>query len=266
MEGMKLGFIGAGNMASAILGGVLRQNLFSPQDIFVSDPQEEKQKALQGLGVRVTAENRAVAAWADLLILAIKPQMFDGVLEELSDEVAGKCVISIAPGISSGYLAGRLRDAHVVRVMPNTPLLVGRGATAIAQVSGVPEEVFQMVLQIFSASGEVAVLPEEQMDAIVAVNGSSPAFFFRMADAMVRTAADQGIDPDVALRLAARTMEGAAAMLLEGGKTAGELTRQVCSPGGTTLAALTAFDEYRFEEMMAQAMERCTKRAIELGK
>ena len=266
MDGMKLGLIGAGNMASAILGGVLRQNLFPPQHIFVSDPQEEKRKALQELGVRTTTENREVAGWADLFILAIKPQVFDGVLEELSDEVEGKCVISIAPGISSGYLTSRLKGAYVVRVMPNTPLLVGKGATAIAQAPGVPKEKFQMVERIFSASGEVAILPEEQMDSVVAVNGSSPAFFFRMADAMVKGAESQGIDGATALRLAARTMEGAAAMLLEDGRTAGELTRQVCSPGGTTLAALTAFDEFHFEEMIIQAMERCTKRAIELGK
>lgn len=262
----KLGFIGAGNMASAILGGVLNQKLLPPCQITMADPMSEKLEHLRKLGVRVTDDNPSAAQFADILILAVKPQMFDAVLPGLADCVAGKCVVSIAPGISTAYLQNWLHGAYVVRVMPNTPLLVGKGASAVAEASDVPAETFRAVLDIFSSAGEVAIIPERQMDAIIAVSGSSPAFFFRMADAMVTEAVRQGIDPALALRMAARTMEGSAAMLLQSGKTAKELTTQVCSPGGTTLAALSAFDEMGFESMISEAMIRCAKRARELGK
>jgi pyrroline-5-carboxylate reductase len=263
---LKLGFIGAGNMASAILGGILRQGLLPSRQISMADPMADKLGNLKESGVHVTNDNRSVALYADLLILAIKPQMFDAVLPQLADCVSGKCVVSIAPGISVGYLQKRLHGAFVVRVMPNTPLLVGMGATAVAEAGCVPAEMFQTVIDIFSAAGEVAVIPESQMDAIVAVSASSPAFFFRMADAMVTEAQRQGIDPALALRMAARTMEGSANMLLQSGKTAKELTTQVCSPGGTTLAALSAFDDMGFEAMISEAMIRCTKRSRELGR
>jgi len=265
MATTKLGFIGAGNMATAILGGVLREKIFLPGEIIMADPETLKLEELSKLGVQVTKENK-IAANAEIVFLAVKPQMMDSVLEGIGNCMAGKCVVSIAPGISAKYLKSKLPGARVIRVMPNTPLLVGKGATAVAFSSETPEAVFKQVLDIFSAAGDVAVLPEEQMDAIVAVSGSSPAYFFRMADAMVAEAVREGLDAGIALRMAARTMEGAAIMLLESDKTAGELTKQVCSPGGTTLAALTAFDEFGFEKMIAEAMARCTKRTKELGK
>ncbi len=266
MINLKLGFIGAGNMASAILGGVLRQKLVEPGQICMADPMPEKLEQLRKLGVDVTGDNRRAGLHADLLILAVKPQMFDAVLPGIADCVNGKCVVSIAPGISVDYLQNRLPGAHIVRVMPNTPLLVGMGVTAIAEAEQVPAPVFEAVKDIFSAAGEVAVIPETQMDAIVAVSGSSPAYFFRMLGAMVAEAQRQGIDPALALRMAARTMEGSANMILQVGKTADELTTQVCSPGGTTLAALSAFDEMGFEAMIAEAMIRCTRRSQELRK
>lgn len=265
MTTAKLGFIGAGNMATAILGGVLREKIFLPGEIILADPDSLKLDELGKLGVQVTKENTR-AAKAEIVFLAVKPQMMDMVLEGIGNHMAGKCVVSIAPGISSGYIRSKLPGAHVIRVMPNTPLLVGKGATAVALSPGTPEAEFKQVLEIFSAAGDVAVLPEEQMDAIVSVSGSSPAYFFRMADAMVAEAVREGLDAGVALQMAARTMEGAASMLLESEKTPGELTKQVCSPGGTTLAALTAFDEFDFEKMIAEAMARCTKRTKELGK
>jgi len=261
-----LGFIGAGNMACAILGGLLRQKLLPPQQVMMADPMAEKLDCPRKLGVHITQSNRDAADFADILILAVKPQTFDDVLSDLADLVAGTCVVSIAPGISSGYLRRRLHGADVVRVMPNTPLLVGKGTTAIAECAGIPEDTFQAVKDIFSAAGEVAVIPESQMDSIVAVSGSSPAFFFRIIDAMVTEAERQGIDPALALRMAAQTMEGSAVMLLQAGKTAKQLTKQVCSPGGTTLAALSAFDEMGFEAMVSEAMTRCSKRSKELGK
>lgn len=264
--GKTLGFIGAGNMSSAILDGVLRQGLALPGEVWLSNRSEEKLKPWRERGVNVTLDNVALAQNAELIILGVKPQVFEVVVPQIAPYVDGKCVVSIAAGISSAYLRERLPGAMVVRVMPNTPMKLGKGATVVAQAPDVPAEAFGLVCSLFEAAGSVAVIPESQMDDFIAVSGSSPAFFFRMAAAMVDAAQSAGIDPDLALRMAAQTMAGSAAMLLETGDTAQELTGQVCSPGGTTLAALTAFDDHRFEEMIAQAFTRCAQRSRELGK
>lgn len=263
---MTLGFIGAGNMVSAILSGVLAQGLARPEEVWLSNRSAEKLEPWREKGVHVTLDNAVVAQNAQVMILGVKPQVFEAVVPQIAPYVAGKCVVSIAAGISSAYLKERLPGAMVVRVMPNTPMKLGKGATAVAQAPGVPDEVFAYVCSLFEAAGRIAVIPEEQMDDFIAVSGSSPAFFFRMAAAMVEAARSAGIDPDLALSMAAQTMAGSAAMLQETGQTAQELTQQVCSPGGTTLAALTAFDDYRFEEMMAQAAARCAQRSRELGR
>lgn len=263
---MRLGFIGAGNMATAILDGVVAKKLFMPENIMISNPHTEKLEHPRSLGVRVTCENRDVVDFADLIILAVKPQMYEQVLADIVDRCKNKCFVSIAAGISCEWIGRRLSDCRIIRVMPNTPLQLGMGATAIAEAPDVPVELFQLVCDIFASAGSVAVIPESQMDDVIPVSGSSPAFFFRMADAMVNWACGQGMDSRVALELAASAMKGSAEMLLRSGKTAGDLTRQVCSPGGTTLAALTAFDDHDFEGLLADAMTRCTRRSKELGK
>lgn len=266
MDKLFLGFIGAGNMATAIFDGVVSEGLFPPERIIVSNPHTEKLEHPKTMGARTTCDNALVAKEADIIILAVKPQMFESVLEGIRDYCTGKCVVSIAAGISTDWIRARLPGALVVRVMPNTPLQLGMGATAVAQASDLSTALFQTVCDIFSAAGVVSVIPESQMDDVIPVSGSSPAFFFRMADVMVRWAVDQGMDATVALELTANAMKGSAEMLLNSGKTAGELTRQVCSPGGTTLAALTAFDDRDFDGLLADAMNRCTRRSRELGK
>lgn len=264
---MRLGFIGAGNMASAIVEGALAGRLFAPEEICLSARHEDTLSSFAARGMHVTLDNREVARFADLIVLAVKPQQLDPVLSELRGFLDGKCVVSIAAGISTRYLRARLGEGvFLVRAMPNTPLALGCGATALTPKDDVPESLYEAATALFSAAGETALLDESLMNAVIGVSGSSPAFFFRMADAMVSAAAEHGIDPDVALRLAAKTMEGSARMLLLSGKTAAELTRQVCSPGGTTLAALTAFDELGFEGLIREAMLRSARRAQELGK
>lgn len=263
---MTLGFIGAGNMVTAILSGVLRQGLAEPEEIWLSNRSEGKLLAWAEKGVHVTTDNAVVAKNAQLIVLGVKPQVFEDVLPQVAPFAAGKCVLSIAAGISSGYLKKRLPGALVVRAIPNTPMKLGLGATAVAEAPEVPAQLFETVCALFASAGKVAVIPEAQMDDFIAVSGSSPAFFFRMAAAMVDAAKTAGIDETLALQMAAQTMAGSAAMLTGSGLTAGELTRQVCSPGGTTLAALTAFDDYRFEEMIAEAAKRCAQRSRELGK
>ena len=264
--GYKIGFIGAGNMTSAILNGALRRSVVRPENVYLSNPHVEKTESFRLRGVRVTASNVEVCRGSDIVILAVKPQKFDEVLPELAPYAEGKCVVSIAAGISSAYIKERLPGAYVVRAMPNTPLLVGKGMTALAEAPEVPSVYFESVTELFSAAGEIVLIPEERINAVIAVSGSSPAYFFRIASAMTAEGVKLGLEPDIALKLAASAMDGAAAMLLKSGKTAEELTRQVCSPGGTTLAALTAFDDGGLDAVLTEAMERCVKRAEELGK
>lgn len=266
MNQLRLGFIGAGNMATAILGGVISKQVFQANRIIISNPHSDKLKYPQSLGVSVTNSNEEVADNSDIIILAVKPQMFETVLAGLRDHCFNKCVVSIAAGISKAWIQEHLPDASVIRVMPNTPLQLGLGATAIAEAPDVPNDLFQCVCSIFSAGGSVAVIPETQMDHVIPVSGSSPAFFFRIVDVMVRWAQEHEMDPDVSLNLAAAAMKGSAEMLLSSGKTASELTRQVCSPGGTTLAALTAFDDRDFDGLICDAMSRCVQRSKELGR
>lgn len=266
MNRLRLGFIGAGNMATAILDGVVSKRVFQTEQIMISNPHSDKLNYPESLGVGVTCSNEEVAANSDIIVLAVKPQMFEDVIAGIRDLCAGKCIVSIAAGISTAWIRSRIPDASVIRVMPNTPLQLGMGATAVAEAPDVPDDLFQCVCSIFSAAGSVAVIPETQMDDVIPVSGSSPAFFFRMADAMVRWAREQGMDPEVSLELTAAAMKGSAEMLLSSGKTANELTRQVCSPGGTTLAALTAFDNLDFDGLIFEAMSRCTRRSKELGK
>lgn len=266
MDALRLGLIGAGNMASAILDGVMAKGLFPPERVTVSNPHADKLEHPKALGVRTTRDNAEAAMASDVVILAVKPQKFEEVLAGLRACCGGKCVVSIAAGISTGWIRRRLPGAWVMRVMPNTPLQVGQGATAVAFAPEVPEALFQAVCGVFAAAGSVSVIPEEQMDAVVSVSGSSPAYFFRMAGVMARWAEGQGMDPQTALELSAAAMKGSAEMLLRAGKTAEELTRQVCSPGGTTLAALAAFDERGFDEALSDAMDRCVRRSRELGK
>ena len=265
MLGYRIGFIGAGNMASAILSGGLRRSILQPEKVYLFDPCLEKAEAFGAKGVHVAASNQEVADAVDILVLAVKPQMFDQVLPELEGHVTGKCVVSIAAGISVSYLKERLSGCGIIRVMPNTPMMIGKGMSALAEAPEVDAAYFDAVNELFSAAGQTVVVKEELINAVIATSGSSPAYFFRMASAMVAQAAELGLDEDTALQLTAATMEGAAGMLLKSGRTAAELTRQVCSPGGTTLAALTAFDEYGLDQMVAESMKRCVKRAEELG-
>ena len=264
--GLRLGVIGAGNMGTAILSGALAKGVVAPDEVILSNPHLEQLDSWGVRGVRLTTDNLCAVRETDLLLLAVKPKVVDSVLDEIRAHTAGKCVISIVAGLSKACLKEKIPEAHVVCVMPNTPIMLGVGACAVTPGDGIPEDLYCAALSLFSAGGVVAEVPENQMNTIIPVNGSSPAFFFRMIRAMMGSAQARGIDGDTALRLAAQTMAGAAEMLLRSGKTPEELIRQVCSPGGTTLAALTAFDDLDYDGLIDEAFERCIRRADELGR
>lgn len=262
-----IGFIGAGNMAGAIIEGILNKQVARPENLGVIDISFEKCEKFQKRGLNVFKSYEDIANFSDIIFLSVKPQNYEEVLAAIKGHTDGKIIVSIAAGISTGYIKSRLgSDSHVVRVMPNTPLLLGCGATAMCHVEPVTDEEFEKVRRIFEAGGSVAVLPEEKMNAVISVNSSSPAYIYLFAKAVIDGAVKQGIDADTAKDLIAKTLEGSAKMITSSGYTPDELIKMVSSPGGTTLKALEALYEHGFEGAIVDAMERCTKRAEELGK
>lgn len=266
MDTLRLGFIGAGNMASAMLNILLDKNLLPPSNIVLFDPDKKRLAPFLARGVQEAESNRRLVSDSLLVILAVKPQVMGSVLADIGPVSADRYFISIAAGLSTGYICDRLDPtAHVARVMPNTPLMLSCGATVIAESDSLPPELRRLTETLFSYMGSVTFLPEDKLNEVIGVSGSSPAFFFRMAHVMSCVAEEQGIAYDQALTLVAKTMEGSARMLMQGDASPEDLVAQVASPGGTTMAALATLDEEYFDDALKNAMIACTRRAYELG-
>lgn len=264
---LKTGFIGAGNMAGAIISGILKTGCAKPDEIAVTNRSREKLEKFKGLGVNVFYNSVELAGFSDIIFLAVKPQNYDDVLSVLTGHTHAKVIVSLAPGISAGYLKSLLGDdTKIVRAMPNTPLMLGLGATALSRGDHLSDAEFNAVKHVFEAGGIVQIVPEDKVDAVISVSGSSPAYVYLFAKAVVEGAAEQGIDGDTALKLFAKVLEGSAKMLTDSGYSADELIRMVSSPGGTTLKALEALYENGFENTITEAMRRCSKRAEELSR
>ena len=264
----KIGFIGAGNMATAIIDGLLRNKTAQPQNINVFDVAEGQLEKMASKGVNTLDTSKDVVVESDIIVLAVKPQNYQTVLTEIKDSVdESKIFVSIAAGISISYVQKTLCcNCPMVRVMPNTPLLLGKGASALCPSENISDEDFAVVKEMFSLNGVVEVFTEEHMNEIIAVNGSSPAYVYLFAKAMADYAKECGIDYDSALNLICATLEGSAEMLRNSGDTPDELIKKVSSPGGTTIAALNTLEKYKFYEGIKKAMASCTNRAEELGK
>ena len=266
-EGKKIGFIGAGNMATAIVKGLLKAEV-QQECICVYDCNVKQLKHMAELGVNIIYDGAELAEKSDIIVLAVKPQNYDEVLEEIKSAANDKKVfVTIAAGISIEYVRKGLGvNCPMVRVMPNTPLLLGKGATALCRSENISDEDFKIVYDMFANSGEVVVLPEEQMNAVIAVNGSSPAYVYLFAKAMTDYAVSVGIEKDTALKLVAQTFIGSAEMLLSSGDDPDTLIQKVCSKGGTTIEAVNVLNENNVPQTIMDAMAACTKRAEELGK
>lgn len=262
----KTGFIGAGNMATAIINGMLKSGA-AAEDIVVFDVDAEKCAAIAQKGVAAAETGADVIKLCDYIVLAVKPQQLPTVFEEIKtacDE--SKVIVSIAAGISTDYIRKNIgASCPCVRVMPNTPLLLGCGATALCATPDVSDEDFAFVKSLFENSGIAVVIDEDKMNAVISVNGSSPAYFYLFAKAMQEYAVEQGIDADTAMRLICATMKGSAEMLMNSGDDAQTLIKKVSSPGGTTLEALGVFYEREAEQTVKDAMAACTRRAVELA-
>jgi len=264
---MKVGFIGAGRMGSALIKSFLDACALKARDVVVSDKDEGKLLALAALGMVVTSDNREVAKKADTIFLAVKPGEILKVLDEIKNLVDGKLVISIAAGIPIKLIEGKLGSkVMVVRVMPNMPCAVGEGVTAYCPGKNVSLKDKEIVKKLFGSVGIAVELKEGLVDAVTGLSGSGPAYFYLIIKALTDAGVKEGLPRDVAKKLAAQTAKGAGAMVLKSGKTPDELIDMVRSPGGTTAEGLKAMEERKVAEAMIEAVRAAAKKARELAR
>ena len=256
----KVGFIGCGNMASAIIGGLKAHAGIDASEIIAADASEAaREKAKETLSICTTASNTEVSTQADVLFLSVKPQYYETVIAEIQPTLpAGQIIVTIAPGKTLAWLGERLGDVKIVRTMPNTPAMVGEGMTAACRNEFVTDEELEGAKKILSAFGKVEVVSEHLMDVVVSVSGSSPAYVFMFIEAMADAAVADGMPRAQAYQFAAQAVLGSAKMVLETGKHPGELKDMVCSPGGTTIEAVRVLEEKGLRSAVIEAMKACT--------
>jgi len=263
-----IGFVGAGNMGGAIIKGLLSAGTHSPSELIVSDYSERVIRDLKSSfpGIRTSSNNVNPAA-ASVIILAVKPQIYKNVVQEIRDMVQPEAImVSIAAGLSIEKLARWFnRDVKIVRAMPNMPALVREGMTALCRNQKVSDEEFQTVRGIFDAVGKCIILPENLMNAYTALAGSSPAWIFVLIEALADGAVREGISRSTAYEVASRVVAGSARLVSESDLHPAVLKDKICSPGGTTIEALTALESAGFRSAIIQAVYASAARARELS-
>jgi pyrroline-5-carboxylate reductase len=263
----QIGFLGGGRMATALARGWLQAGLIGADGCRASDPLPQARQAFTAeTGCRSTADNREVVAASDVLVLAVKPQSMTALMEEIRSEVKDRLIVSIAAGITLRQLsAGLGSDCRLVRVMPNTPCLVGASASGYSPGEKATDEDIATVERLLAAVGVAFRLPEHLLDAVTGLSGSGPAFVYLMIEALSDGGVRVGLPRDVATALAAQTVLGAAKMVLETRTHPGMLKDMVASPGGTTIAGLHALERGGVRGALMDAVEAATRRAVELG-
>ena len=254
---MKLGFLGCGNMGGAIIRGALESGAAKPGDIHVFDVFAPSMKAV-ATDLGVSPHNSAIAVMqaADMIVIAVKPKDVPGLLEAIAPQATGKVIISIAAGVGITRMEEKLGEsAKIVRVMPNTPTLVGEGMSAIAANANVDDSEKQAVIDIFSSFGKAELLGEYLFDAVTAVSGSGPAYVYMFIEALADGAVLCGMPREAAYRFAAQTVLGSARMVLETGKHPGVLKDMVCSPAGTTIEAVRVLEDAGFRAAVMGAVQ-----------
>lgn len=259
----KIGFIGCGNMASAMIGGIVKKNILKPEEMIASNRSEGKLVSIkETYGITTTTENKEVSENSEIIVLAVKPIFYESVIKEIKKTIKkSQIIVTIAPGIDIdriSYLFGQ--ELKIVRTMPNTPAMVCEGMTAACCNEVINEEEVQEVCRIFSGFGKIEIIPERLMDAVVAVSGSSPAYVYMMIEAMADAAVAEGMQRDQAYQFAAQSVLGSAKMVLETGRHPGELKDMVCSPGGTTIAAVMELEKNGFRSSLMEAMKVCAEK------
>jgi pyrroline-5-carboxylate reductase len=258
-----MGFIGAGNMAEAIISGLIRKTLIKPQEIMAFDLKPERMDHVRStFGIECAASVQELVRSREIIILAIKPDQVATLLNSIKGSLAGKLIISIAAGVTLKSMLDVVgAEAKIVRVMPNTPALVLEGATVLTATSSCTEQEKGIAREVFSAVGICLEMDEKFINAVTALSGSGPAFCFLFLEAMCDGAVKAGLPRDVALRLAAATMKGAASMVLELGKHPGQLKDMVTSPSGTTIEGISVLESKGFRSAVIEAVSAAYKRA-----
>jgi pyrroline-5-carboxylate reductase len=269
MSRTELAFIGAGNMAEAIARGILKAGVLKADEIAAADPAAARRELFQhDLSIHTGTDAAEAVAAAPVIIIAVKPQMFDAALRPVATLFGpGKLVLSICAGISTAHIEEVLaKGSRVVRAMPNTPMLVGRGMAAISAGKHATEADLATAARLLGAAAEVVRVPEGLMDAVTAVSGSGPAYFFYFVELLAAAGVKLGLPEDQAQQLARVTFEGAAKLLAETGEDAAVLRRKVTSPGGTTEAAIKTFDAMGLPATITEAVKAARNRGRQLGK
>ena len=268
LKGKKIGFIGGGRMGEVLARGIISGGLVPASHVMIAEVIGERRDELsRAYGIVATQDNKQAARDVDILILAVKPQNIGEILDDVAP-VVGKSplIVSIAAGISTKFIETRLKKgARVIRVMPNTPALIGEGMTALTCGAAATETDLAQVRKIFDAVGLTVVVKENLMNAVTGLSGSGPAYGFIIIEALSDAGVRMGLSRDIALKLAAQTLLGAAKLCLKGDKHPGELKDMVTSPGGTTIAGIKALEEGKIRATLMAAVEAAALRARELG-
>ena len=257
---MKLGFIGCGNMAGAMIGGIIKKAIIPAEEIIGADLfAPGRERVQKQFGIHVTDSNKEVVEKAEVIILSVKPQFYESVINEIKDDIKkDQIVITIAPGKTLAWLSEKFgKDVKLVRTMPNTPAMVGEGMTAACPNEHMTEEEIAYVRTLLESFSRVEIVPERLMDVVVSVSGSSPAYVFVMIEAMADAAVSGGMPRAQAYQFAAQAVLGSAKMVLDTGKHPGELKDMVCSPAGTTIEAVRTLEERGFRSAIIEAMKVC---------
>ncbi|WP_194192629.1 pyrroline-5-carboxylate reductase [Clostridium chrysemydis] len=260
----KIGFIGCGNMGSSMVGGLINKEFLSKEDFFVSAKSEESKKRLEEkFGVNVRSKNIDIVKESDVIVLAVKPYMYEKVIKEVKDFIRkDQIIVSIAAGIDIKDLENWIgEDFKIVKTMPNTPALVGEAMSAICPNKNIKEEELKYIMSMFEAFGECVVLEEKDFHAFIALCGSSPAYVFMFIEAMADGAVKLGIPRDKAYKMAAQSVLGSAKMVLETKEHPGVLKDMVCSPGGTTIEAVAELENNNFRSTVIKAMDSCANKS-----
>lgn len=268
LKGKRIGFVGGGNMAEALVRGLLQSGQTKASDLIASDVIDERLKLLERtFGIRTTTDNREVVSTSDLFILAVKPQIMAEVLDGIAPKVGGdKLAISIAAGVPLGTLEAHLgAKARVIRVMPNNCALIGESASALAPNRMATAADLAVARAIFDAVGKTVVVEEKLMDAVTGLSGSGPAYVYAVIEALADGGVLMGLPRDVALTLTAQTVLGAAKAVLETREPPAVLKERVTSPGGTTIAGLYAMERAGLRGALMAGVEAATRRSMELG-
>ena len=264
---MKIGFIGVGNMATAMIGGILKKGIVTREEILGFDAYAgAMEKAAANLGIVCAGSGKEVAEQADILVLSVKPQFYESVISEIRDTVnENQLIISIAPGKTMDWICGIFgRKVKLVRCMPNTPALVGEGCTGACHNELVEGSELEQVLALLNSFGIARIVPEHLMDVVVGISGSSPAYVFMFIEAMADAAVADGMQRAQAYEFAAQAVYGSAKMVLETGRHPGELKDMVCSPGGTTIEAVCVLEERGFRSAVIEAQRACVEKSKSL--